>query len=256
MNEKASITTQVVEIKAQGSGSLDWTERILDKLTEPVVCSCSAPLEAGTVKLEKPQIFLEDADKAEVGDYIRVMLTNGQVMRFDVTDIGDGWVRFDSHDCIGSHSWNDNDKNEGGIEVSDLQKYIDAEISKLLPDYLTELIIDTERHFAQYDDDGEYTEDSFKTKLFIPDASEIFERDDDWYAPIYEQLEYYKDRRNRMKGKSPEAKETAHWWTASAHSGTAACVVSVNTYGSSYYNSASGAFCVPVCFRIATKSHE
>lgn len=256
MNEKASITTQVVEIKAQGSGSLDWTERILDKLTEPVVCSCSAPLEAGTVKLKKPQIFLEDADKAEIGDYIRVMLTNGQVMRFDVTDIGDGWVRFDSHDCIGSHSWNDNGKNEGGIEASDLQKYIDTEISKLLPDYLTELIIDTERRFAQYDDDGEHTEDSFKTKLFIPDASEVFEPDDGWYAPIYEQLEYYKDRRNRMKGKEPEAKETANWWTASVSSGNATHVVYVNASGYSGNGNASGARCVPVCFRIATKSHE
>lgn len=53
---------------------------------------------------------------------------------------------------------------------------------------------------------------------------------------------------HRMKGAGPSGAR-AHWWTASATSGHSTHVVFVGADGNSNNGSASGAFCVPVCFR-------
>lgn len=53
---------------------------------------------------------------------------------------------------------------------------------------------------------------------------------------------------HRMKGVGPGGAR-ARWWTASATSGNSATVVHVNGNGHSNHDGASGAFCVPVCFR-------
>ena len=51
---------------------------------------------------------------------------------------------------------------------------------------------------------------SFNTYLFLPSASEVFDEDDCYGDEgMYEQMEYYKDRRNRMRG-SAEGEDTCH----------------------------------------------
>ena len=84
----------------------------------------------------------------------------------------------------------------------------------------------------------------------MPAASEVFDEERCYGDEgVYEQLEYYKDRRNRMradeKGGYPD-----WYWLSSARddSSTAACGVSGNGVANSGY--ASYAFRVPVCFHI------
>ena len=159
------------------------------------------------------------------------------------------WIRFDSHDCLGETQWNQNNKNAGGIWNSDAQKYLDNKLWPMIPEDIRDLIIDSSRPYMEGGDE-DAKENMFLTKLFLPDASELFERDDDWFSPLYEQLDYYKDRRNRMKATEPGGNNMATWWTASAYSGNSAICVRVTYYGHSTGYNASGAIRVPVCFRI------
>ena len=74
---------------------------------------------------------------------------------------------------------------------------------------------------------------------------------DDCYGDegLYEQLEYYKDRRNRMRG-SAEGEDTCSWWLASVRSGTSTNACYVPRHGHAYNWIASDAPHVPVCFII------
>lgn len=86
-------------------------------------------------------------------------------------------------------------------------------------------------------------------RLFLPTESELF--GDCCYSEddTYSQIEYYKDRRNRIKcnrkGGSPD-----WYWTASVRSGDSTNCVYVHSYGNSDLWNASGELCVPVCFVI------
>ena len=98
------------------------------------------------------------------------------------------------------------------------------------------------------DNEGEVKE--YETLLFLPSASEVFDEDDCYGDEgLYEQMEYYKDRRNRMRG-SAEGEDTCPWWLASVRSGasTSACSVTYNGTAGSW--AASHADRVPVCFII------
>ena len=86
-------------------------------------------------------------------------------------------------------------------------------------------------------------------RLFLPTESELF--GDCCYSEddTYSQIEYYKDRRNRIKcnrkGGSPDWSRTA-----SVGSGNSTHCVGVRSYGYSSDWGASGELYVPVCFRI------
>lgn len=86
-------------------------------------------------------------------------------------------------------------------------------------------------------------------RLFLPTESELF--GDCCYSEddTYSQIEYYKDRRNRIKcnrkGGSPD-----WYWTASVRSGDSTYCVFVNYDGGSDGWNASSELCVPVCFVI------
>lgn len=115
-----------------------------------------------------------------------------------------------------------------------------------LPDDLRQVISKATRKYE--DNEGNVKE--YETLLFLPSASEVFDEDDCYGDEgLYEQMEYYKDRRNRMRG-SAEGEDTCGWWLASVRSGlsTNACPVSSN--GSASYWPASNAYRVPVCFII------
>lgn len=164
-----------------------------------------------------------------------------------VTDVTDEYVRFETKDFIGDTvSWNEDDTNKGGYPESNVKKYIDDTIWGLLPEDLRNVISETVRKWK--DKDG--NEDTYTAKLFLPAASEVFDEDCCYGDKgLYEQLEYYKSRRNRIR--VDEDGDTCHWWLASVRSGdsTRACSVSGNGAADSWHASYENR--VPVCFQIS-----
>lgn len=183
-----------------------------------------------------------------IGDVVEETLKNGECVELVVIDAGEDYVRFESRDCVGEKkvAWNEND-NSGGFSRSDIKKYLDNTIWEILPDDLKAVISETERRQKNGDDVETYI-----AKLFLPTASEVFEDKDECYGDedLYEPLEYYKDRRNRMKGEG-KGKDTCYWWLASAYSGGPGNACGVGSYGSAHYNGVGYPnYGVPVCFQI------
>ena len=184
----------------------------------------------------------------QIGDVIEETLINGENVDLVVVDVGEDYVRFESRDCVCSKkvAWNESD-NSGGFSRSDVKKYLDNTIWKMLPDSLKNVISETERKQKNGDEVETYT-----ARLFLPAASEVFEDEDECYGDesVYEPLEYYKDRRNRMKGEG-KGKDTCNWWLASAHSGASNNACHVSNYGNAnYYHVNYPYIGVPLCFQI------
>lgn len=200
------------------------------------------------VEAHNLEISTKDLEDAKIGQYVVIKLTDDREARFDIVDRGRDWLRLDSHDCIGESAWNKNGSTEGDIRLSDLQKYANG-LEELLPAEWRGAIVPTIRVTEEYEDENGETEE-YLTRLFVPDASEVFGPDPNWYETRYDQLDFYKDRRNSMKASEPGETEMRFWWTASAYSGGARSSVFVNASGGSSISSASDALGVPVCFRI------
>lgn len=176
----------------------------------------------------------EITSNPHIGDALAFDLLDGRHIECAVTDIDDKAIRFDSVDCLGD------DMTYGKVE-----KWLDR-IDHLMPDELREAIVDTER---------KHTIDGKKVcrleRLFLPAASELFSGDavlgDNG---LYKQMDWYKDRRHRMKMDEYDGDSTAYW-TSSQRSGYSSNFCSVYNYGSAYPNNASYAWLfAPVCFRI------
>lgn len=211
--------------------------------------SCTFRSAAG-IPATWPEIAREikQGEEYHTGDTVESVLKNGEKVTFVVTQVTDQYVRFESRDCVGGEdvSWNKNNSNKGGIAESDIQKYLDSKIWSQLPDELQEVISDTKRKYLDGGEEKEYT-----TKLFLPAASEVFDEDDCYGDEgLYEQLEYYEDRRNRMRGASQE-EDTVWYWLASVGSGNSTLACHVGSNGYTHIWGASDAFRVPVCFTIS-----
>lgn len=182
----------------------------------------------------------------KVGDYKKGSTVDGQGFTLVVTDVTDEYVRFESRDCVGKEvEWNKNGSTKLGYPGSDIHKYLNKELFNQLPEDLRKVISLAKRKTML---DGETV--SFNTYLFLPTASEVFDEDNCYGDEgLYEQMEYYKDCRNKMRG-SAEGEDTCIWWLASVLSGhsTDACYVNyrycANHWRASYENG------VPVCFII------
>lgn len=183
----------------------------------------------------------------DIGTALKVIIANphvDDVMAFDlldgrhiecaVTDIDDNAIRFDSVDCLGD------DMTYGKVE-----KWLDR-IDHLLPDELRKAIVDTER---KHTINGKKI--SRLERLFLPAASELFSGDDVLGDKgLYKQLDWYKDRRHRMKMDEPGGDSVAYW-TSSQRSGTSRNFCYVNSNGGASNYTASGTWLsAPVCFRI------
>ncbi len=201
-----------------------------------------------------PLIGLGDLSYARVGDYLIIELVDGRLARFDVTEVRleNRAIRLDSHDCPGKTEWNHDDTNKGGIAASALQNYLNNEMYNLLPDYIKSRIIETERKYMTSGTD-DAKQATYMTKIFIPDVSEVFNDDGLFAEKLYEQMKYYKDRRNRMKGEYPGADDICCWWLASVPSGNAMSACSVSYFGTAGSRNASTALRVPVCFWLYTR---
>ena len=88
--------------------------------------------------------------------------------------------------------------------------------------------------------------------LFLPSAPEVFDPEDVYGDKgLYEQMEWYKDRRHRMRKLSKDSKDTVSWWLVSASAGATSGFCRVNYYGCANLAIASNTWVgLPVCFRI------
>lgn len=178
----------------------------------------------------------------KIGDIITEKTLDGEEMDLVVVDMGPDWARFESKDCLPVEvAYNQNNRNAGGFADSDVKRYLNEEVFNNLPEELRNVIAEVERK----QENGE----SSLCRLFLPTESELF--GDCCYSEdgTYSQIEYYKDRRNRIKcnrkGGSPD-----WYWTASVGSGGSAYCVHVGGHGHSYNWGASDELYVPVCFVI------
>lgn len=242
---------EVEEVNAKAK--LEFMERTRAKLAiyAKYIDEGRAGIKRSCGKMEASWKEIQQAIKAgaefHIGDYVTDTLKNGEKITMVITDATDEYVRFESKDCVGErHAWNENDSNKGGYFKSDIQNYLNTEIAALLPDEMLAVMSSTTRKWADKDgNEGEY-----ECKLFIPAASEVFDEYECYGDEgLYEQLEYYKDLRNRMRS-AADTDDTCYWWLASVRSGysTYAYTGSHNGYASSW--SASSAAHVPVCFCI------
>lgn len=191
---------------------------------------------------ELAQKIKDNTRGLKVGDIITEKTLDGEEMDLVVVDMGPGWARFESKDCLPVEvAYNQNNRNAGGFADSDVKRYLNEEVFNNLPEDLCNVIAEVERK----QENGE----SSLCRLFLPTESELF--GDCCYSEdgTYSQIEYYKDRRNRIKcnrkGGSPD-----WYWAASVRSGDSTCCVGVGHIGNSYYWNASYELYVPVCFVI------
>lgn len=201
------------------------------------------------IEYHHPLLPFPDMTQAEIGDYVIIPLKTGTKARFDVTEIQGDIIRLDSHDCLIESRWNENDDTTGGIKKSDLQEAVNKFFDEQIPDVIKKAVEPTMRDYM----DGD-TKRDFETLAFIPDASELFpdNNNENYYEHIYRQMEFYKDRRNRVK--FDEIGRPAHWWAASTSSSDASAAVVVSGYGNSNNGNASNSNYAPICFQInATK---
>lgn len=228
--------------KKKENNDISYNNDIQENESIPLLCTRSI-LRKSWKKISE----LVAAGQVREGDSVYCTLNNGESVEFIITDDSDDYVRFDSKDCVGGKEvpWNEDGGTEGGYPASDVKEYLETEIWDLLPDDLKDVIVITERKTLV---DGKET--TFETRVFLPSASEVFDKDDCYGDKgLYEQLPYYKDRRHRMKRTGLNGEE-GNWWVASVHSGHSAnaCAVSNSGYASTW--DASSAARVPVCFRI------
>lgn len=191
---------------------------------------------------ELAQKIKDNTSGLKVGDIITEETLDGEEMDLVVVDMGPGWARFESKDCLPVEvAYNQNNRNAGGFAGSDVKHYLNEEVFNSLPEELRNVIAEVERK----QENGE----SSLCRLFLPTESELF--GDCCYSEddTCSQIEYYKDRRNRIKcnrkGGSPD-----WYWAASVGSGSSTRCVTVDNHGYSTTWHASGGLYVPVCFVI------
>ena len=191
---------------------------------------------------ELTQKIKDNTSGLKVGDIITEKTLDGEEMDLVVVDMGPGWARFESKDCLPVEvAYNQNNRNAGGFADSDVKRYLNEEVFNNLPEDLRNVIAEVERK----QENGE----SSLCRLFLPTESELFGGCCYSEDGTYSQIEYYKDRRNRIKcnrkGGSPD-----WYWAASVGSGTSTHCVGVGGYGGSGGWHASNELYVPVCFVI------
>lgn len=185
------------------------------------------------------------AGSLKVGDQIEDELLTGEKMVYEVAHITEDRMDFISRDTMETRiAWNENGRNTGGFKESDACKILNEKVWEQLPEELKAVIC--ERECIQVVD-GE--EEKFMLKMWLPSEYEVF--GEEWFSDAKEgeQLEIFKDPRNRIK-MGGHGGRRAHWWLLSVNGGgsTYACNVSSNGYAGSY--NCTDDFRVPLCFSI------
>lgn len=234
---KASVQIEKAESRFAASGSEEFVAEWIEKL----------------LKHEAAMMFPKEKKGGELrlGERIAVPLNDGRTAEFVMTEEGDDHFRFDSRDCVGRSVWNDDDETAGGYPLSKIKEYADGELWELLPDELRAEIIPAKRKFLV---GGETVET--ECMVFLPAAAEIFDGNECYGDEgLYSQMDYYKDRRNRMKG-GDYGEDTVWYWTQSVSCGNSACSCNANYHGSAANDYASYAYGVPLCFLVKKSAIE
>lgn len=176
----------------------------------------------------------EITSNPHIGNVLAFDLLDGRPIECVVTDIDDNAIRFDSVVGLGDC-----------MTYGEIEKWLDC-IDHLLPDELRKAIVDTER---------KHIIDGMKfchhERLFLPAASELFSGngvlgDEE----LYKQMDWYKDRRHRMRVDERNGDSIAYW-TSSQRSGNSSYFCYVRSNGDASSGSASYAWLsAPVCFRV------
>jgi len=183
-----------------------------------------------------------------VGDKVDFRLKSGEDVTVVVTQSTKEYVRFESVDCVGGKEvpWSDTGDTKRGIADSNAMKYLNEEIWSQLPEDLQAAIDPVTRKHK--DHEGNVQEYEFR--LFLPAASEVFDKDECYGDQgVYKQLDYYKDRRHRMRGVA-KGKDTESYLLASVRSDHSNDACFVAGYGDAYSMHACNVSRVPLCFCI------
>lgn len=222
-----------------------------EKQEETVSASSNATLRAvrtSVVSWKELARQIKSGDDLAVGDKVDFRLKNGEDVTVVVTQSTEEYVRFESVDCVGGKEvpWSATGNTKCGIAASDVMKYLNEEIWNQLPDDLQAVIDPVTRKHK--DHEGNVQEYEFL--LFLPAASEVFDEDECYGDQgVYEQMDYYKDRRHRMRG-AGKGEDTELYLLASVRSGGSTYACRVDDYGDAGNWAASSAGRVPLCFCI------
>ena len=185
------------------------------------------------------------AGSLKVGDQIEDELLTGEKMVYEVAHITEDRMDFISRDTMAERfTWNENGRNTGGFKKSDLCKALNEKVWEQLPEELKAVIC--ERECIQVVD-GE--EEKFMLKLWIPSEYEVF--GEEWFSDTKEgeQLEIFKDPRNRIK-MGGHGGSRANWWLLSVSGGGSTYACGVSNVGYADYSYCTCDFRVPLCFSI------
>ena len=80
----------------------------------------------------------------KIGDIITEKTLDGEEMDLVVVDMGPGWARFESKDCLPVEAaYNQNNRNAGGFADSDVKRYLNEEVFNSLPEELRNCLLYT-----------------------------------------------------------------------------------------------------------------
>ena len=185
------------------------------------------------------------AGSLKVGDQIEDELLTGEKMVYEVAHITEDRMDFISRDTMAERfTWNENGRNTGGFKKSDLCKALNEKVWEKLPEELKAVIC--ERECIQVVDGKE---EKFMLKLWLPSEYEVFA--DGWLSDAKEgeQLEIFKDPRNRVK-MGGHGGSRAYWWLLSVNGGYSTGACNVHGDGTAYSHYCTSDFRVPLCFSI------
>lgn len=95
---------------------------------------------------ELAQKIKDNTSGLKVGDIITEKTLDGEEMDLVVVDMGPGWARFESKDCLPVEvAYNQNNRNAGGFAGSDVKRYLNEEVFNSLPEELRNVIAEVER---------------------------------------------------------------------------------------------------------------
>ena len=175
-----------------------------------------------------------DRSALRVGDEISEVLKNGEEVIFVVMDEGVIGLK----NCLREeHRMNNDWTNKGGWEATEMRRYLNEEVFAVLPDELQAII--KPRTLGS----GKHT---FEDKLWLFSEVEIF-GEQDWTEKEPDrgtQLEYFKDRRNRIKLDADG--DATWWWERSPFGSNGTYFCRVNSNGNAVYSHASYSW--GVCF--------
>ena len=179
--------------------------------------------------IEKGQIVLN------LGDTFRITLKDEETdVDLVVTDQDKMFVRFESRDCLDEY-----------ITGNQLRSFL-IKMYDLLPDALQAHIVDA---FRMYTNGGSLS--AKQVKLFVPAASEIFgPNENNSMECTYDQLEWYKNPRNRIRLGHCGRGISCCYWTESEFEANDACNSIVGSAGNAGARERIKMGLAPFCFLV------